>query len=436
MKSIDQWMSDEEWASWSVSRGMGHSAVTKNAIKKPSLTRLNLTLLDCCAKGSADGALAALDQGANPNARARSSPGESALVFAIQGGHDELALEIMKRGGWPAPSRWGSSDVNSSFDKASLGGGFSETERKNLGIQALGLFTDNAKSWGLLKKARDWACPAMPDKGLLGLAFKNERFDLALEAGSSGVFVDALAWECLENMLGGYRRTGFKEHRLRKDFIALLAESRSVAKMGLDESKILFRAAIEGEDSELLLALLDARLRPGPDWTVRKRDETWRESAHGESDKTRSLLWSVSKLQNPDLLEVLRRCAPAVDAAKARQESPWSMSESSIGRVMELHEMGVPIDGRDEDGNGLAHCWAKIDREPRDGWATLARKAPGVFAMLDAQGRAGYERMAEKLDGEFKDVFLAALSRIESRDIKREVAPAKKKKDEAKARRL
>lgn len=436
--SNEKWMSDDEWASWMGDRVAAAPVVVPVVVKKKKATQnqLNLALLEFCSSGNYDSAMGVIEEGANVNARTRANPGDSALTLAIEAGHENLALELIRRGAFCAPSRWHRSSSDSDdFDKSASSGLFNRVQKEKLGEVAVRLFIQSGSTWQALVTGRDLCVPSQSNDALLAQAFRADRFDLALQAAKAGVPMSANVWNEAEKTFE-HRYSGLKDHRRRKEFFELISERGRIESMSVSVVKKLYRSAFDGDDAELMKALLDARLRPGADWSVDKRLNYYDKQQNSVEIMRRSIVWEAAKLASPEMLRLLKSCAPAMAAARTQKEAPESMELCPIGRVMELMESGVPIDAVSSDGDGLAHIWAKRDREPRDGWATLARKAPEVFSMKNKAGRCGHELMAEKLNGEQKDEFLAALSRIETREIKRDVAPMKQKAGAPKPKRL
>lgn len=435
--SNEKWMSDDEWASWMGDRAAAPVDVPVLVKKKKATpNQLNLALLEFCSSGNYDSAVGVIEEGANVNARTRANPGDSALTLAIEAGHENLALELIRRGGFCAPSRWHrSSSESDDFDKSATSGVFSEVQKEKLGDVAVKLFIQSGSTWQALVAARDLCVPAQSNDALLAQAFRADRFDLALQASKAGVPMSANVW-CSAEQTFEHRYSGLKDHRRRKEFLELIGERSRIESMDVSVVRKLYRSAFDGDDAELMKALLDSRLRPGADWSVDKRLNYYEQQRNSNQSLRSSIVWEAAKLASPEMLRLLKSCAPAMAAARAQKETPESMELCPIGRVMELMESGIPIDGVSSNGDALAHVWAKMDREPRDGWATLARKAPDVFSLKNKAGRCGHELMAEKLNGGQKDEFLAALSRIETREIKRDVAPMKVKTEAAKPKRL
>jgi hypothetical protein len=438
--SDDKWMSEEEWGSWMGARVKPEPVDAPGGKKKKATqSQLNLALLEFSIAGNYESAMAVIEEGANVNARTRANPGDSVLSLAIRSGHENLALELIRRGAYCAPRWHRSSDDSADFDKSAASGKFSSAQKEHLGAVAVKLFIQNGSTWQALVSVRDLCMPSKSNEELLAQAFKADRFDLALQAAKSGVTMSENVWSQADQTFE-HRYLGLKDHRQRKEFLELISDRSRIEEMTVSVVKKLYRSAIDGEDVVLMKALLDARLRPGADWSVDSRVNYYDNSQDSKEKDSkeknrRSIVWSAAKLAAPEMLRLLKSCAPAMAAARRQKEPPESMELVPIGRVMELMEAGIPIDGVNENGEGLAHIWAK-DREPRDGWATLARKAPEVFAIKNKAGRCGHELMAEKLRNDVKDDFLAALSRIETREIKRDVAPLKGKVEVPKPKRL
>jgi hypothetical protein len=423
----EMWMDESEQASWRAYRGLGdevatpETAIKKAATQKLTVNKLNLMLLDAAANGNMDMAIQAMADGAKPNARARANPGDTPFTLAVERGHDKMALMLLKAGSWPAPSRW-SAAPSGEFDSAAAAGVFSEPARAELAAKALSLFANYGKDFSVFKQVRDWCSPRLDDTALLALAISQDRYDLALKGTKIGALMTAEVWSKGIDRLQ-WRYSGIKDHPHNKDLVELATSPSTNQTITTGIVEGLYRAAIVGDDPELALALLDAGLRPNKKWVISKRP------SYGRSDEKieEPLLTMAAALDRPQLFDLFKKCPPALAAACSEPALPQQLIHVPIGRLMELRDIGVDIEGADKDGNALPHLWAKLDREPRDGWATLAKKVPSLFSKRDAQGRCASDVMASKLSGQEKDEFLASLSRIESREIKSELGPKSKK---------
>lgn len=438
------WMDKEErqaWASRSAAKqveGPGArpgpaAGVKASEPKKRSPAKLALALLNAAEFGDAKEAMLALDEGAFINCRARTSPGYTPFILAITRGHDDLAVRLLTLGGWPLPDNATlDQDASARFNEGAKDGSFSATELAQLRARAIGLLARHAKSWSAMAAGRD-ACGAAkewPDEKVLGLCFRRARFDLGLQAAKAGVEVSESCWD-------GSAAHGcwdFAGRAHRGELLGLLATPAFCARMTVGMCESLFSSAVRLDDLELFGALLDAGLRPSADWTIPKL----RYFQPGiQPAKLRSgLLVLAAERERPSLLQAVKACAPAVEAAKRHPEPALSLATLGISRLLELRDLGVRLDVVDEEGLGIAHLWARADSEPRDGWASLARKAPEVFDLRDRSGQTGAEAMTKKLQGAAKDSFLASLSRIEVREITRELGNSTKAATPAARKRL
>lgn len=415
--------------------GAGQAGPKVRAAMSPSAHRLGQMLLTACSLGSLTGAKEALAAGANPNARIRPMSGSSAFGVAIERGHGSVALAVLLAGGWSAPTRYDRAGSDK-FDKAVAEGKFDPAHKSELSAGALMQLCSRLGSWNELAKARAWCDPKMPDGDLIGLAMLSARFDLAkLGLEATGAMISAASWNQLGNKLGDGQSVIDAAAPVAGDqFAAMLAEPGAVDLMGMTAAKAAYLVAIETGSVKMMRALLDAGVRPGPDWIIDKR-QSWRQHYDKEAKSSASLLWRAAA-SSAEIYALAKQCPPIVEAAKRSAADPAIMADVAIGRVLELAELGLAIDGRDAKGRGIAHVWAALDRSPRDGWTSLAKKHPVVCDMLDASGRTGRQAMAEKLQGEAKDAFLAAFARHETREIEREMEPKKKDAPAARASRL
>lgn len=429
-KNNDMRMDEAELASWRSLRGVAGSArmgslglggAPAAAPKKMTPNKLNLMLLDAAGRGDVEMARQALAEGAMPNARLRASPGDTPFALAIEAGHDALAVELLRAGSWPAPSRW-SRPASKAFDEAAAAGSFDSAARAGMAIQAMRMLASHAKDFGVFRLARDWCDPAKTDSDLVGMAMEQDSYDLAMRGLRMGVPMTSKAWRLAEERMR-WRYAGIKDHPRRKEVLEMLAHPGAIATITGAMCESLYRCVVLGDDAELAVALLDGGLRPNKEWSV-----SIKPPRHKPSEEPKiPMVALAAAMERPELFEFFKGCPPAMAAAKRSAPSPEKLRDVPIGRLMELREAGVDIEGIDEKGRSLPHLWAQQDRDPRGGWATLSKKVPRLFDMKDEAGMTGADLMAAKLLGAQKDEFLASLSRIESREISRELGPKNNK---------
>lgn len=412
------------------------SEAPKRVKKEPAITPAKLA--DMLRKAAAEGdevrVKEALALGANPNTREKSRPRRSALELAISAKKgDAAALALLQVGGLCALADYGysgQSDENKEFYRLaeSWRGGAQEPTFKDeaagnkIKNQTMYVFARMAERWSTLAKAHE-KLGGESLESVAGTAARVGRWHIAKEAFEAGVALD-LAWK-LDGVRYASKSANPKTQDDRSAFLALLACPEAAQSMDSGSAEKYFRAAAAHDDAQLMEALLDAGLRPSEDWTVRI-DKAWdyyvqngRTGSHGEVRV--SLLAFAASHDSAAVFEALKKTPPAVEAAKRRVETPLDLREITVGRLMELNELGVRVNGTDKEGFNVLHAWAVMDRSPRSGWATVAREMPELFAAKNKQGKTGAELMAAKLGLKEREEFQASLARIESREIRREI---------------
>lgn len=444
------WMDPAEIAQWrqaSASAPPQPSPAASAKKEKPlSQARLNERALAAARVGDIEALRAALDLGANPNARERAKPMRSALTVALQNHHDDAALALLFAGGLRSPDRWRSTarpggDDNEQFNAMASKRPFQAAQMLPIFHQlTLDAFAHGATQWASIAGARAFLKSERPIEELVAINAKNRRWNIVKSAFEAGVADLSLAWTANASYYD-YRFSNPKDQPHLDSFLALIRTPAAVASLPAKPACAYFRAAIAHSDPELIGALLDAGLRPSADWTI-PCGSPWDNSlgyfpAAKEEPAAKDPFISALSLAaacEGQAFALLRRCAPAVLAAQRRADSPWVLASIPVARLMELRELGVPLDALDSQGRNLLHVWAQMDSAPRAGWATVAREIPALFNQLDGGGKTAAERMAEKLPaGGPRDAFRASLSRIESREIRlaapreRAKAPAPKR---------
>lgn len=441
MSNGEQWMSAEELETWVQASGR-EPAIKKSDVKsapaetgslparKLSANRLALALLSAASQGATKEIQALLDLGAEVNCRTRALPGKTPYRIAIEGRHDEAALVLLKAGGFPEPERcyYVDSDISLAFSEAirtkSLTPEMSLTH-SNLASQ---LFIRKGKSWKSLTQAHDLLPLLGPrdDALLMRACFFERRLDLALQGFRAGVGVDQMCWK--DSGKRSHWSLGLPNNagQIREPLLIFLAEPKAVESMDPETCEELFLGAMNDDDVQAMRALLDAGLRPSPNWTMGSvKFEPAQMMSNGTIGRHGFLAMAAAR-EKPQMWDLAKCCPPAINAAKLYPELPASLSRLSMGRLQEYAEL-APIDARGPEGRSLTHCWALSSRrEPRDGWATLARKFPELFEAHDDSGQTGYGLQVAQLRGTAKDTFLSSIARIEKRDVARFVGtPAK-----------
>lgn len=446
-------MSDDEWAQWEgrlassspadTAAPKGQNPEPKQA--KPTSARLNQMLLSAAWAGESSEIEKLLRQGASPNARERSKPRRSALMIAMDNGNPKAALALMRAGGWAAPSQWASC-AKTAFDDKIAAGPLSGGDLEAAMTQTINLFFMQCSTWANLLEAaaiaqRDKSLDSLSPASLLRQAVGCGRWNMARDAMDSGIPFDESCWAKAVAMWSSpYLQMG--EEALST--LAITAtRPEALASMTPSASQDLFRLSIRLSSKLLMESLLGARLRPSADWTIHPlkgypagypapHRSMPKEEASNVEMASMSLVTACSiDSGNSALFQLVSNFPPALAAARQRNVSPWRLRDMSIGRLQELNELKIPIDGVDCYGQGLFHVWAAVDSLPRSGWATMAKKFPDMFLLHDANGRTGAQAMSKKLSSSEAQEFNACLARVEAREIRQATGPAPAKKSPA-----
>ena len=409
-------------------------------ISKAEAIKLGKAMLQAVVKRDQDLALSLLESGAAVNVR--DAEGDSVLELALkqcgQGGdmHD-LCAELIERGAFVAPAKY-SGDVAEFTEAANkckpLEGEILST---CIGLTRSALL-ENSGRWSLIRDGLKKISPqASDEKTILAELGRAWRFGILRQAAAEGSAIPRQALQAAAERLKWTNTYGGKPTMFNsaegKEFALLIKEPSVTEAFDAKSAKIFFSAAAWESDATAILAMLDAGLRPGPDWMgcfeYQQADgaNTWR--THVVTIDAPLLALAAASPLGRSAFEALKAFPPALEAAKASPPPPRALATIAAQKLFDLREAGVDI-GKSDNVGTFAHYWAKFDEKPRDGWAMLASKAPEIFERPDAGGRRAADRMADKLQGKDKDAFLASLSRIESREIRKD-APAVKKKPAA-----
>lgn len=448
-RDISHLMTDDEWEQWQGARAASSPAASaapkasEKAPKPAKLTsaRLNQMLLNAAWKGDPSAIESLLAQGASPNARERSKPRRSAVMIAMDYGNSEAALALVKAGGWAAPSEW-SPSKSSVFDAKIAAGPLSGDALDSAMTETVNLFFAQSSTWALLLEAANIVQQAkqldsLSPANLLRKAVGCGRWNMAGDAMDSGMPFDEICWQRAAAMLSTPYIQMSQE--ALSSLIATAMRPEALSCITPAASQTLFKLSIRLSSKALMESLLDARLRPSADWMIHTVKGYLSANRRMPKDEAQSVNMTSMSLvtacsidpDNGELFKLASTCPPALAAARLRKVSPWRLHEMSIGRLQELADLKIPIDGVDCLGQGLFHVWAATDASPRSGWATMARKFPDMFSLHDANGRTGAQAMGRKLSASEAQAFSASLARVEAREIRQAIGPAPAKKSAA-----
>lgn len=256
------------------------------------------------------------------------------------------------------------------------------------------------------------------------------RITVMAEGARSGARCSSNAFEALMNRGSLSMWSDAHDPLFSKDalpHLATLIETlASTGELGANPISQLYDRAARAGSPEALMLLMGLSALPSPDGCVCRVH--WMERlGYRENQRAEITSLLVAAAASPFgrlAFDALAQFPPALDHAKANPPTPQVLSLLPIARLLDLAALGVDISKQDAIG-GIAHWWAHRDDKPRDGWATLAAKAPQVFETPNSRGIKAADAMAAKLSGKDRDAFTHFLARIESREIKK-VAKAPK----------
>lgn len=395
--------------------------------KKPSGIKMGRALMGAIAEQDVKLAKELIEQGAPINMR--DSTGSSVVNLLLSGGKlmEPALLAAVSKGGLVAPERGTALSVE--FTKGVFKGVFSLQCRQ----ESMRLFMRKATSWRSVKAARDAYMPQMDEPSLMrsmGSLVKLEWVPGVIEEGGK---LTHEFWRTFADSVG-YGSYSYSKVALGKvpgieKFRELVADGSALSGITPQGAFSLFDDAVLHADVELLLALLDGGARP---------DDQWRMLVYpqGGGSVICSFLVACAAAKDREMFEAVKNFTPVVDAALHHIDSPEALACVPVSRLFELRDLGVNLAVVGPYGQSLVHVWAERDEKPRDGWASLAQRAPEVFAIKNKKGKTGVEVMADKLQGVERDEFMGSLSRIEGREIRKEISMPSKKNNVSKPRRL
>lgn len=410
------------------------AAAKEKPITKAEAARLGKAMIASIEKCDQPLAISLLVRGAVPNAR--DGCGRSALDLALEAcakGEDmhDFCWEVLERGGRIAPPRY-TTEASEFNDCMAKGAPLKAKLQSECDRASHRSIMKCSGKWSLIKRGAGLLASATSDEELFVELGRNGRFGILRQAAASGavlpsrcveVAAKTLEWTSTRNSKPSMFDAPEGQH-----FVSLLGEPKAREAFDGPANEVFFSAAAWECDVPALIAMLDAGLRPGKKWIggvdIPVDSSAW------ASDVIRHhvplLIVAAASPKGRGAFDALKAFAPAVEEAKSNPPSAQVLSMIPVQRLAELHEAGVGVGSTDSTGN-FAHWWARMDSEPRAGWATMAARAPEIFEQRDAQGMRPAERMAQKLRaGEDRDSFLASLSRIESREIRKEIGAPKK----------
>lgn len=396
--------------------------------------KLGAKLTLAAERGAGSEVAALIEAGANPNIRDRK--GVSALSIAIEAaakgvgsGMLEARDRILEAGGMVAPLRY--SGMAGEFGAAAESGEWAEDLKKECARLTLMEFERVAQDWAGIKKARE-ALEAKVDKleaALISLA-RGGRIGPLAQALEAGEPAPEKMWEEL------LRNTEMDEQRTWSPKKLVADEQREswermlragAAQMSQKDLESVWSLAVmEGE-----LGLIKALIRAG------RRPEGWMgkwpqvEGGGWRSKKSYKKLPLVTIAAiaegSKSVFAALVRLEPAMRAAQEFKHEPRELGMMPVGKLMEMAARGVGIEAEDEVGGAL-HWWAKLDGGMvRDGWLSMAQKRPDLMARVNRAGKTPPQAMMETLGGRQKEEFMAALSKIESKELRKEVKESREK---------
>lgn len=395
-------------------------------ITKLEAARMGKAMILACSKGDADEAAKLLRFGAQVNAR--DADGQSCLAIALERcgkGVDmrAFALEALGLGALVAPARY--SGFAADFTEyANQGGEPSDKLRSECVQLTLEAFCAQSQDWPTVHEAfAQLRPPLAAGIGAMAMLARNGRLDLMAQGVAQGTRCKESDFQALmerAQQLGPVEKAqGLFSKKSIAPFQTLLM---SLATKGELSGKIvedIYEMAAQSGSAQGILALMEVGAKPEDGWVAQVY---WTERVgyreHRRGERASLLVAAAASHSGRGAFDAVAMFPPAVEQARISQTSPALLAQIPIARLLELSQLGVDIASQDLVG-GVAHWWAKLDDKPRDGWATLAAKAPAVFETSNTAGVKAADAMAAKLHGKDKDAFYGSLARMESREIKK-----------------
>lgn len=411
---------------------VARATLNDKPLTKAESARLGKALLGACAKGDSELALTLLGQGALPNAR--DANGQSILEIALERcgkGVDmhDFTIAALEKGARVAPAQYGG--LAGAFAHwISTGTEASDELKAECSKLTLEAFCQYSQHWRAVARAFEILRPDGRGMDAMTMLALRGRIALMAEGARMGVRCSANTFDALMNRASLSMGSDGHDPLIAKDslpHLSTIAESlASSGQLGAQATSQLYDRAARAGSPEALMLLMRLGAMPSPEgWTGRVH---WMERVgyrENQRSETTSLLIAAAASPFGRLaFDALAQFPPALDHARANRPAPHVLALIPIARLLDLAALGVDISKQDAIG-GLAHWWAQRDEKPRDGWATLAAKAPQVFETPNERGVKAADAMAAKLSGKELDAFTHSLARIESREIKK-VAKAPK----------
>ena len=231
------------------------------------------------------------------------------------------------------------------------------------------------------------------------------------------------------NAFAGWNKPSGTEHQSCCKLLEALAPS-----MPSEQIAQLYSIACASDDSPLLMSLFKSKTKPSEDWQA-PRARAYYYSSHASDDRCSILVTALGK-KNENCANMILKIPFIVENLKNDPPSPEAISELKITSLMQLADLGVCLDKQNSKGENLLHLWANADGyDPRNGWATLARKFPSLLSQRNNAGKTPLDIQVEtmrKCDPEAAEKFEKSLARSESMglaaQIKKNPPPQKTKK--------
>lgn len=215
--------------------------------------------------------------------------------------------------------------------------------------------------------------------------------------------------------LGAREPRDAEGQRARKDLTDFLrAFAKSAPQPALEA---IFGECAWRDHKPGLTALLEAGLRPAPDWKAGG-------PAAGGSP-TREPLMAIAALGHfkglgaGECLGLLERFEPAAAAARSEPVSPKELAQLSVIQGLRYAARGLPIDGVDAKGDNAAHLWAR--QSPiEDGWKTLLKTRPDLALAQNAEGKSAFDILLSRVNPEDRAEYQKSLAGSERKSLMKE----------------
>lgn len=278
---------------------------------------------------------------------------------------------------------------------------------------------------------KDWREICLKDRNLEHLAHCLRKENHVLEASEWTTYVENfMFWPLTQQGAYSGQNQTLNGKTESQEYMAFIKEF--IDQMPPQVIKLLFGVAADHEHAPLMSFLLKKGLKPDDQWMGRHQLNHYYASSQKETPI--ALLAYVSgaiQKATSQNYKILKHIEPAMQSARDFKMDPTKFRNLTVTQLLQMHEEGFHIDGKNEKGQNIAHMWAQADwGNPRAGWHSLIRQHPQLVFAKNAEGVTAFDALIKSIrDVKVQDEYRAMASNIESKQIAKEVKkvmPAKK----------